>query len=233
MSRQSFTAVILAAGIGSRLKPITSKIPKALVTVKEKPLVHWHLDKLKTAGFDKVIINLFYMGEKIEEYLQSYESQEMKITFSRETRLLETAGGIANVLHRINQRSFAVINADVYSDFNFHALKTKIKHLNTDSRIRGHIYLVNNPHHNETGDFSINNGYASNNLTNSLTFSGISVLTKELFSDIPSGNPYQLNKVLRKAVLKDQITASGISCMWTDVGTKERLLHLNNKLRKN
>ena len=72
MSRRSFTAVILAAGIGSRLKPITSKIPKALVTVKEKPLLHWHLDKLKTAGFDKVIINLFYMGEKIEEYLQSY-----------------------------------------------------------------------------------------------------------------------------------------------------------------
>ena len=147
---ENLTAMILAAGIGKRLRPITNQIPKALIEINGKSMILRHLEMLEQVGFEKVIVNLFHLGDKIEEALHKNSPKNLEIIFSKESLLLETAGGIANALPNINTNYFAVINSDILTDYNFINLKNKILEFREKDDLLGHLILVENPPYSMT-----------------------------------------------------------------------------------
>ena len=230
---ENLTAMILAAGIGKRLRPITNQIPKALIEINGKSMILRHLEMLEQVGFEKVIVNLFHLGDKIEEALHKNSPKNLEIIFSKESLLLETAGGIANALPNINTNYFAVINSDILTDYNFINLKNKILEFREKDDLLGHLILVENPPYHKHGDFSIAENLVSNHAKCSLTFSGISVFNRKMFDTIRPRTACPLAPILKEAVSKQLISGDLHSGFWADIGTPERLAALRNKLEEN
>lgn len=239
--------MILAAGRGERMRPLTDTCPKPLLTVNGMPLIEYHLNKLAAAGITDIIINHAWLGEQIENYLGDGRQFSLNICYSAEkNEALETAGGIIKALPLLGEHPFLIINADVFTDFSFTELPTlKDDHL-------AHLWLVNNPSHNPNGDFLMTNGLLQNLLTNSAeslgqqsyTYSGIAMFRPEFFQNFAVSGEQKtthdeegacyLEKVLplapmlRCAADLKKVSASVYSGHWTDVGTPERLQQLNN-----
>ncbi|MFT5657314.1 MAG: MurNAc alpha-1-phosphate uridylyltransferase [Gammaproteobacteria bacterium] len=205
-------AMILAAGRGKRLRPVTDTCPKPLLDVKGKPLISYHFEALAKAGIKQVIVNVSWLGGKIEEAMGSGRQFGLEIVYSRETRALETAGGIVHALEKLDDR-FIVVNGDILTDYPFERL------LSNNSI--AHLVMVKNPPHHPNGDFGLNGSYVTNKPERRYTFAGISCFHKSFFEDLDCGKQ-ALAPLLRKAIEIQQVTGELYEGPWLDVGTLER-----------
>ncbi len=212
------TAMILAAGLGSRMRPLTDHTPKPLLEVGGKPLIVWHIEQLKKAGFQNIVINVAYLGQQIIDYLGDGSKYAVNIVFSDEQNegALETAGGIIKALDYLSE-TFLVVNGDVWTDYayenTFELVEDKLAHL----------VLVKNPEHNLKGDFFLSG------TEKKYTFSGIGYYSKELFKNLSYGKS-PLAPLLFEAVENKKLTSEYHNALWYDIGTPERLISLNNLL---
>ncbi len=230
---KNLTAMVLAAGMGKRMGAISNETPKPLIKIAGKPLIVWHLEKLESAGFQKVVINLFHLGSQIENTIDQRAPKSIEVQFSREKYLLDTAGGIAKALPLIGESPFAVINGDIFTEYNFAKLKTQVLEIGKNSNISGHLVLVANPNHNPKGDFSLEKNLISKKKENALTFSGISIFKRELFANVSTKEPSRLSSLIEKAASQKNITGSFYSGDWFDVGTPQRLETLKQHMKEN
>lgn len=219
-------AMILAAGRGERMRPLTDSLPKPLLKVGGKMLIEYHLEKLKAAQVTDVVINHAWLGEKIEQALGDGSRYGLNITYSAEKEALETAGGIVNALPLLGTKPFIVINGDIFCDVDFSTLMTPITGL-------AHLIMVDNPAHNPEGDFSLAaSGYVNQTGENKLTFSGVGIYHPDLFKNKANGK-LALAPVLREAMDKHFVSGSYYQGMWHDIGTPERLTELDLYLKNN
>lgn len=226
-------AMILAAGRGERMRPLTDTCPKPLLHLKGQPLMGYHLDALGRGGFRDVVVNTAWLGEKIEEHYGHETAGGVRIVYSHEGRdfggALETAGGIARALPLLDD-VFWIVAGDVYMPgFLFtRAAYDRFAH----SGKLAHIYLVPNPPHNPRGDFGLGpDGHALNTADRRYTYSTTGLFRKALFDGIPAGNAkgekVPLAPLLRQAMDRGLVSAELYHGPWTDVGTPERLDALN------
>ena len=227
----SIPGMILAAGRGERMRPLTDQTPKPLLTVKGKCLLDWHLDNMLEAGFERVVVNHAWLGDQIKAHIQNLGRPNNLVT-SPETQALETAGGIkqAEKLLEIDDYFF-VINGDIFCPtFEFSNIAPLASRLrNMKSQILAYLYLVENPPHNSQGDFGLKDGHVTHkeDATSSLTFSGIGIYHKDLFKDLVAGEKAKLAPLLKMAIQNHQVMGELLNIPWTDVGTPERLAQLN------
>ena len=223
--------MILAAGRGERMRPLTDTIPKPLLKVGGKALIVWHIEKLARAGFDGIVINHAHLGHMIEAELGSGENFDVDIFYSPETSALETAGGIALALPLLGERAFPVINADVFCDYDFRDLHAEAVMLQDDPARSAHLVLVDNPEHHRAGDFVLERGLVVPEGALRLTFSGISIYQSAFFHGIPRGEKVALAPLLRAAISDGRVSGEHFPGMWTDVGTPARLEQLNQAVQ--
>ena len=218
--------MILAAGRGERMRPLTDHTPKPLLKVGGKPMIVWHLERLSAAGFKHIVINHAHLGEQIESTLGNGDQWGLSITYSPEQVALETAGGIANALHLLGDESFLVVNGDIYTDIDITQLRMALK----PDKL-AHLVMIDNPSQHPAGDFSLEDGLVKIDGSNMLTFSGVAVYSPELFKDTPAGEPAKLAPLLRQAMVAGEVTGQHHRGIWHDVGTPQRLMELNEQLR--
>jgi len=221
------TAIILAAGKGERLKPLTTQIPKPLITVAGKTLLQRNIDCLDQSGIKKIIVNGSRMGDQIESFLKNYNQSNISFDYINEgEEPLGTAGAIFNIIDKglINEDHFWVINADIMTNFSFNAIQL-------NSGVMGHIILVPNPGHNLSGDFCLEGDRVTISGNQRYTFSGISYFSIQCF--IQSTQRYfTLADLLREHIEKEMITGQLFHGDWLDVGTADRLAEAENICRR-
>ena len=216
-------AMISAAGRGERLRPLTDETPKPLIKAAGKSLIEYHLLNLASAGFKEVIINTAWLAEKIHAQLGDGTNYGVSIQYSDEDEALETAGGIINALPLLGDDPFLVVNGDIWCDFDFSTLP-ELK----DS-IQAHLLLVNNPDHNQKGDFSLQDKLIKNTGKSMHTYSGIGIYSAAFFSEQQPGST-PLAPIIRKKSKDNLVSGQFYDGSWTDVGTLERLRELENQL---
>lgn len=220
-------AMILAAGKGERMRPLTDNIPKPLLKVKGKTLIEHTLDHVRIAGIREVVINVSYLGHMIEHHLGDGSRYDMEIQYSREDEPLETGGGIAKAMPLLcdaGKNPFILVNADVWCDLDLSLLKNAL----STGRL-AHLVLVNNPGHNARGDFALQEGNVSvlSDKTQAYTYSGIAVIDPELFYLYqPKAHKFPLRNLLLEGIKKQQVSGELYTGVWADVGTPERLAAL-------
>ena len=218
-------AMILAAGLGTRMRPLTDNCPKPLLPVAGKPLIQHHIERLVSCGITELVINLAYRGEQIEGYLGDGSNWGATIHYSREGEALETGGGIFHALPALSdpKRCFLVVNGDIWSDFDYRELPSLGQDL-------AHLVMVDNPVHHPQGDFSLRQGRLHEARQGaSLTYSGISLLSPELFSGCKA-EAFPLAPLLRAAIAAGRVGGSYFGGRWIDVGTPQRLELLRSEL---
>lgn len=223
-------AMILAAGLGNRMRPLTLYTPKPLLEVGGKPLIVWHIEKLKKIGVTEIVINSAWLADKLISSLGDGSKFGVDIRWTREDEGLETAGGIINALPLLGTDPFILVNGDVWTTMDFEALR-HIK-LNDDL---AHIVLVDNPKQHPEGDFTLWDGRAftfDQDVTGeNLTFSGVSVIHPKLFDGLESGKR-PLAPLLKQAMHNQRISGEKLKGAWVDVGTPERLMELDLQIRE-
>ena len=218
-------AMILAAGLGKRMRPLTDHTPKPLLEAGGKPLIVWHLEKLRAAGFTQLVINHAWLGDKLEAQLGDGSDFGVTIQWSREGQPLETAGGIRRALSLLGDEPFLVVNGDIWTDMDF-------EHLRRMPSGSAHLVLVDNPPHHPQGDFHLaSDGKVRDNGHPALTFSGIGVYRPELFTSLDDGEA-RLAPLLRAAMVGGQVTGEHYGGQWWDIGTPDRLEALDAYLRR-
>lgn len=206
-------AMILAAGKGERLRPLTLHTPKPLVRAAGVPLIEYHVKALVAAGFTELVINHAWLGEQIEAYLGDGSRFGAQIRYSAEGEPLETGGGIHHALPLLGHAPFLVVNGDIWTDYDFASLRGPLNGL-------AHLVLVANPGHHPHGDFRLVDGQVRDEPGQ--TYSGIAVLDPKLFADSSPG-AFKLAPLLRRAMGVGQVTGELFKGRWIDVGTHERL----------
>ncbi|MCX7897362.1 MAG: nucleotidyltransferase family protein [Rhodocyclaceae bacterium] len=221
-------AMILAAGRGMRMRPLTDHIPKPLLPVGGKPLIVWHLERLARAGFSEVVINLAHLGAEIAALLGKGDAWGLAIHYSQEPEgALETAGGIRAALPLLGSDPFLVVNADVFCDWDFaraHAIDL------ADDLAQ--LVLVDNPPHHPDGDFALVGNRVHATAGARLTYSGIAVYRPELFIDLPAMRPMRLAPLLTSAIAAGRVRGEHHRGRWIDVGTPERLAALDREISR-
>ena len=218
-------AMILAAGRGERMRPLTDTCPKPLLKVGSEPLIGWHLRRLKAAGIEEIVINHAWLGQQIEETLGNGAAYGVSIAYSAEgVQGLETAGGIATALPLLGEEPFLVINGDVLTDIDFTLASAQAAKLSAEQRL-AYLWLVQNPAHNPKGDFVLQTDGAvlSTGAGEALTFSGMGVYHPALFHDTPPKQAAKLAPLLRAAMEVGKVQGVKHEGLWLDVGTVERL----------
>jgi len=218
-------AMILAAGRGERMRPLTDSNPKPLLEAGGKPLVVWVIEALARARFAELVINVSHLGSRIERALGDGRRWNVRISYSHEPEALETAGGIAKALPLLGAVPFAVVNGDIHTDFDFSRLAAPRE------GAAAHLVLVDNPPHHPAGDFALECGRVANEGEALYTFSGIGVYHPALFSHIRAGTKCQLASVLRPRIAAGLVTGEHYRGRWQDIGTPERLAALDGALR--
>ena len=215
-------AMILAAGRGERLRPITNSIPKALVAVHGVSLLELHLQRLAAAGISDVVINLGWRGDQIVDRIGGGDRFGLNVSYSPEgDAVLETGGGIHRALPMLGSEAFWVINADVYTDF-------RLRPLALADHVNAHLVLVPQAAHRSVGDFDCRAGRVSNGRKPQYTFSGIACYRPEFFAGLQPGR-FSVVPLLRAAADRGQISGELYEGLWSDVGTPERLAELNSE----
>lgn len=217
--------MMLAAGRGERLRPLTDRIPKPLVEVGGKPLVLWHLERLAAAGLRQIVLNVSHLADAIIERLGDGRRFGLSIAYSREAQPLETAGGIAQARALLGEGPFLLVNSDVYCEVDFAALA------GTPLAARlAHLVLVPNPAHRAQGDFSLVDGLVGNDGEPRYTYAGVAVLSPRLVERVQPGEKAPLAPLLREAAERRMISGELYTGLWQDVGTAERLRELESLL---
>jgi MurNAc alpha-1-phosphate uridylyltransferase len=220
-------AMILAAGRGERMRPLTDSCPKPLLQVAGKALIEYHINALARSGFNELVINHAYLGQQIEDYLGDGSNYGVSISYSREQEALETGGGIFQALNLLGDEPFVLVNGDIWCEYDFKNIPKTINGL-------VHLVMIDNPEHNPSGDFYLKNGRLLECESNDascikLTYSGIGVYHPHLFSSCQAGK-FPLAPLLRLAIKNNQVTAEHYSGFWMDIGTPERLDFVNRKV---
>ena len=216
--------MILAAGRGERMRPLTDHTPKPLLEVNGTPLISWHLEKLAAAGVRQVVINYNHLGEQLQAALGDGARWGLQIRYSSEPgEALETGGGIHRVLDYLGPEAFLVVNADVWSRLDY-------RDVPADPDGLAHLVLVDNPSHHPAGDFTLEQGRVTTGDNGRLTFAGMGVYRPALFAGCTAGR-FPLAPLLRSAMAAGQVTGQYFQGEWVDVGTPERLAALDRHLR--
>lgn len=215
-------AMVLAAGRGERLRPLTDTLPKPLLAVRGKPVIVWTIERLARAGIVEIVINHAHLGHKIERALGNGRAFGVAIRYSPEAEALETAGGIANALPQLGSDPFVVVNGDVYCDFDFASLRRR----SLGERL-AHLVLVPNPPHNAEGDFVLDGLEVAMEGASKSTFSGIALYRPELFAGVERGAKAKLAPLLTGAIRQRRVSGELHAGVWHDVGTPQRLAALN------
>ncbi|MES9861585.1 MAG: N-acetylmuramate alpha-1-phosphate uridylyltransferase MurU [Candidatus Thiodiazotropha sp. LLP2] len=215
-------AMILAAGRGKRMRPLTDKLPKPLLPVAGKPLIVHHIERLAAAGYRELVINHAYLGEMIEAHLGRGDQWGVDIHYSAEGKALETGGGIFKALPLLGEDPFLVINGDVWCDFDVSGLALSQNDL-------AHLVMVPNPSHNPQGDFCLLDGRLLSNQGDCLTFSGIGVYHPRLFDGCCS-EAFPLAPLIRRAIGQSGVSGECFMGKWIDVGTPDRLRALEQDM---
>ena len=226
----SMRAMILAAGRGERMRPLTDRCPKPLLPAGGKPLIEWHIERLAAAGIRELVVNHAHLGPMIEAALGDGSRWGLSIAYSAEATALETAGGIANALPLLGDDPFLVVNGDTWCDFDPGRARTIAQQM-AAARLDAWCVLVPNPQHHPAGDFGIVEGLLSNDALPRLTFSGIGVYHPRLFEGIGASTRAALAPLLRAAAAQRRAGAQLHSGTWIDVGTAQRLADLDAQLR--
>ena len=214
--------MILAAGRGERLRPVTDEMPKALVEVQGRSLLERHLDRMKDAGVDTVVINLGWLGEQIVSRVGGGEAHGVDVVYSQEgENILETGGGIHRALPLLGTEPFMVINADIITDM-------PLPPAGLDDGDLGHLVLVPTPPHKARGDFDLQGDRVADTAGATLTFSGVAIYRPEFFADCVAGR-FPLAPMLKKAARAALLKGSLYKGSWADVGTPQRLSKLNRR----
>lgn len=214
--------MILAAGRGERMRPLTDHTPKPLLEVAGRPLIEHTINALRQSGFGEIIINTAWLGAQIEARLGEGQALGVRLSYSREQSALETGGGIYQALPLLGDEPFLVINGDIASDYPFHRLPASPEGW-------AHLVLVDNPSHHPDGDFGLDAGQVTVEGKPRLTFSGIGVYRPELFAGCQPGR-FPLAPLLRQAMAEGKVTGEHYPGFWLDVGTTERLGWLASRL---
>lgn len=222
-------AMILAAGRGERMRPLTDHTPKPLLQAGGKPLIVWHIERLVRAGITDLVINHAHLGIQIEQALGDGSQFGARIRYSNEGTALETAGGIAFALHLLGEQPFAVVNGDVYCDYDFSHLPQQSARL-ANSNDFAHLVLVDNPEHNLKGDFGLHAQRVTDTAPK-FTFSGIGIYQPALFANIARGTKAPLAPLLREQIAQGKISGEHHRGQWMDIGTPQRLAELDQLLR--
>ncbi len=234
MTSQHLPCLLLAAGRGKRMRPLSDHTPKPLLKINGKSLLSWHLESLRQAGIQEVVINHAWLGQQIEAALGNGHELGLSIRYSPEVIALETAGGICQALPLLNPIDFfLVINGDVFCpDFPIQTLLQRAEQLRAQKHLLGHLILVPNPPQHPLGDFYLDHSHVrgEENLKSDLpklTFSGIGIYHRSLFDGLIRGESAKLAPILRRAMLDNQISGEKYLGSWHDVGSPERLAELN------
>lgn len=216
-------AMILAAGRGERMRPLTDTVPKPMLPVAGRPLIAHLVERLARAGFDEIVINHSHLGAQIEGFLGDGSGYGVRIRYSHEAGGgLETGGGILKAIPLLGGTPFTVVNGDIWTDYPFERLPREPSGL-------AHLVLVDNPPHHATGDFGLQGARLRAQGPRMLTFSGIGVYRPELFKNCRPGK-FPLAPVLRAAISRDTVTGEHYRGRWFDAGTPERLAALDRML---
>ncbi len=216
-------AMILAAGRGERMRPLTDKTPKPLLEIADKALIVYQIEALELAGIRDIVINTGRLGDQIQYHLGTGEAFGVQINYSDEgENILETAGGIIQALPLLGDDPFIVTNADIFTDFDYQTLPEQ---LDSDA----HLVLVNNPQHNLQGDFALENGRIIDKGSAKLTYSGIGLYHPHFFKDCNPGRA-PLAPLLHQSAQANDLTGQQYDGLWSDVGTPERLAEINSSL---
>ena len=223
-------AMILAAGMGNRMRPLTLHTPKPLLKVGGKPLIVWHIEKLQKIGVQEIVINTAWLGEKLVDALGDGSQFGVKILWSHEGQGLETAGGIINALPLLGNEPFILVNGDVWTTMDFAPLLNV--QLQDDL---AHLVLVENPVQHPQGDFTLaaNKAYTFEQARSgeNLTYSGVAVMHPQMFDGLESGKR-PLAPLLKQAMQEEKISAHKLQGVWMDVGTPERLNALDQQIQQ-
>ncbi len=222
-------AMILAAGRGERMRPLTDHTPKPLLQAGGKPLIVWHIERLVRAGITELVINHAHLGKQIEQALGDGKQFGATIRYSDEGTALETAGGIAFALPLLGNEPFAVVNGDIYCDYDFARLPSLAAQM-LEQHDMAHLVLVDNPMHHAEGDFGLCNGRVAD-IAPKWTFSGIGLYQPSLFAHIPQGSKAPLAPLLREQMVLGKVSGEHYRGAWVDVGTPQRLQELDRRLR--
>lgn len=213
-------AMILAAGRGERLRPLSDLRPKAMCIVNHIPLIEYHIAKLAAAGFERIVINHAYLGDQIRRHVGDGSLWNVEICYSPEPPGgLETGGGIVNALPLIGNQPFVTVNADIYTDYCFKSLNLSIPTL-------AHLVLVNKPTHFIHADFGLSKSKQLQCTDKQYTFTGIACYRPELFINWKLGR-YSMGPVLRQLAFDQQATGELFQGTWLDVGSPEQLVRAN------
>ncbi len=218
--------MLLAAGRGERMRPLTDATPKSLLPAGGKPVIVWLLERLAAAGFRDLVLNHAELGWMIEAALGDGARFGVRIQYSPEAEALETAGGIANALPLLGDAPFLAVNADLHTDFPFERLRTALA-----GEVLAHLVLVDNPPHHPGGDFALADGSIANAGAPMLTFSGIGVYRPALFAAVARGTRARLAPLLREAAARGRVTGERFPGRWLDIGTPDRLAALDADLK--
>lgn len=211
--------MILAAGRGERLKPVTNTTPKALCSIADRPIIDYQLQKLAEAGFQKVVVNHAYLGWKIRNYLQTRPDLNLEIIFSPEPPGgFETGGGIYQALKHFDNQAFAVVNADIYTDYD-------LKQISLPNDSLAHLILTKTPE-GQRADFGLNNSQLVND-PKQYTFCGIACYSPEFFNNVSPGR-YSVTPILRKLASQNKVSGEVFTGNWIDIGTIDKLNMANN-----
>ncbi len=215
-------AMILAAGLGKRMRPLTTVRPKPLLKVNNKVLIDYHLERLASAGVIDVVINHYWLGEQIEAHIGDGSASGLNVVYSPEAELLDTAGGMINALPLLGDQPFLLINGDVWCDF-------PVADLLARKPAGAHLVMVDNPAHNPDGDFALQGEQLSLDKGNALTYAGIAVINPALFAGAEPGC-LPLKPFLVRAIERGELSGEYFSGEWVDVGTPERLSELDARV---
>ena len=221
-------AMILAAGYGKRLQPLTNETPKPLLPVAGKPLLQHHIENLASIGITDIVINTCWLAQQIEDYFGDGSNYAVNITWSRESKPLETGGGIKKALPFLGEQPFLLVNGDIWTDFLF----STISDYQLSAEQMAWLLLVENPQHNPHGDFGLVDNMVSYQPEKKYTFSGVSIIRPQLIRHYLKNHSdkqcFPLRDVLLSAIERQAVAGSLYGCYWCDVGTPERYTEINN-----
>jgi MurNAc alpha-1-phosphate uridylyltransferase len=222
-------AMILAAGRGERMRPLTDSLPKPLLAVGGKPLVQYHLENLVAAGFRQLVINTSWLGHMLEDFFGDGAAWGCEIQWSREPEALETAGGIMQALPLLGDQPFAVVNGDIWTDYSFSSLRQ----MSLAAGCKAHLVMVDNPPQHPNGDFLLQAGGRLHPRTADaglpLTYAGVGVYSGGFFESATAGK-LRLRPLLDRAMERGELSGERYPGRWCDVGTVARLSELDAEL---